>query len=102
MTRWSPSTARTAKQNVYPIPDYIGTDRDAIPDPLTMAIFPRTSWTPDAPIPLKRATIVAVIPYEELALEGGERVFRERTSRSPPTRGRSCLATTRTWPPNRR
>jgi len=57
------------KQNVVPIPDYIGTNRDAIPDPLTVTPFPPTSWTPGVPVAKKKATIVAVKPYEELALD---------------------------------
>ena len=50
---------KTQKQNVVPIPEYIGTNRDAIPDPLTVAPFLPTWGTADPPVQVKRATVVA-------------------------------------------
>ncbi len=70
------------KQNVKPIPDYIGTNRDALPDALTITPFSSTSFTPDAPVSVKKDGIDAVIPYEELALEAVKEFLGKDLSKS--------------------
>ena len=54
-------------QNIVPIPDYIGKKTEAIVEPLDVTPFAATSWTPDAPIKVKKNTVEYITPYEELA-----------------------------------